>query len=68
MPRSLIKNIAALAGVFLAVWLALRWLLPLLLPFLLPLRLSLHAQRMHALQVRCCGCCSAPLCPKFPSI
>ena len=44
MPRSLIKNIAALAGVFLAVWLALRWLLPLLLPFLLGTALALAAE------------------------
>ena len=44
MPRSLIKNIAALAGVFLAVWLVLRWLLPLLLPFLLGTALALAAE------------------------
>lgn len=44
MPRSLIKNIVALAGVFLAVWLALRWLLPLLLPFLLGTALALAAE------------------------
>lgn len=44
MPRSLIKNIVALAGVFLAVWLVLRWLLPLLLPFLLGTALALAAE------------------------
>lgn len=44
MPRPNIKNIAALAGVFLLVWLGLKYLLPLLLPFLLGLALALASE------------------------
>ncbi len=52
MPRSLIKNIAALAGVFFGVWLALRWLFPLLLPFLLGTALALAAEPLVGLLSR----------------
>lgn len=49
MPRPAIKNIAALALTFLAVWLSLRWLMPLLLPFLLGAALALAAEPLVGL-------------------
>lgn len=52
MPRSLIKNIVALAGVFFAVWLVLRWLLPLLLPFVLGVALAMAAEPLVGLLSR----------------
>ena len=52
MPRSVIKSLAALAGVFFAVWLALRWLLPLLLPFLLGSALAMAAEPLVGLLSR----------------
>ena len=44
MPRPTLKNLAALAGIFLGAWLALRFLLPLVLPFLLGGALALAAE------------------------
>ena len=44
MPRPTLKNLSALAGIFLLVWLSLRWLLPLVLPFLMGAALALAAE------------------------
>lgn len=49
MPRPAIKNLAALALSFLAVWLSLRWLMPLILPFLLGAALALAAEPLVGL-------------------
>jgi len=53
MSHLTIKNIAALAGVFLLVWLGLKYLLPLLLPFLLGTGLALASEPLvHFLHSR----------------
>ena len=52
MPRPTLKNLTALAGIFLLVWLSLRFLLPLLLPFLLGAALALAAEPLVGLLCR----------------